>query len=320
LGNGQGFFPSEGNDFADFFRLQKRVDPAAGLDPDEKALKKNHHRPFFTPAMPELPEVETTLRGVSPWLVGRVVREVVVRDKRLRWPIPDEIHELEGQVVAAGVRRGKYLLFSSNKGTLLLHLGMSGSLRVTDPATPWRKHDHFALTTDRGKQIRLHDPRRFGAALWIEGAPEAHPLLCDLGPEPLGDDFTAAMLKDACSGRAAPIKSVIMDSHVVVGVGNIYACEALFMAGIHPGKAAGKVSKPSLVKLVAAIREVLAASIEMGGTTLRDFLNEKGEPGYFKQTLRVYDRESEPCHTCKTEVKRVVMSNRSTFYCSKCQK
>ncbi|MCX6856277.1 MAG: bifunctional DNA-formamidopyrimidine glycosylase/DNA-(apurinic or apyrimidinic site) lyase [Verrucomicrobia bacterium] len=270
--------------------------------------------------MPELPEVETTLRGVSPWLVGRTVREVIVRDKRLRWPIPDCIHELEGQTVTTGTRRGKYLLFCSNRGTLLLHLGMSGSLRVTDPDTPWRKHDHFALTTDRGKQIRLHDLRRFGAALWIEGAPENHPLLCDLGPEPLGEDFTATMLREACAGRTAPIKAVIMDSHVVVGVGNIYACEALFMAGIHPNKAAGKVSKARLAKLVAAIQEVLAASIEMGGTTLRDFLNEKGEPGYFKQTLRVYDREEELCHSCQTKVKRVVMSNRSTFYCPKCQK
>jgi len=270
--------------------------------------------------MPELPEVETTLRGVSPWLVDRVVREVVVRDKRLRWPIPDCIHEMEGQRISSGSRRGKYMLFSTAKGTLLLHLGMSGSLRVTDPETPWRKHDHLALTTDRGKQIRLHDPRRFGAALFIEGDPENHPLLCDLGPEPLGDDFTAEILRAACTGRTAPIKAVIMDSHVVVGVGNIYACEALFMAGIHPEKAAGKVSKPRLAKLVAVIREVLAASIEMGGTTLRDFLNEKGEPGYFKQTLRVYDREEELCLTCATKVKRIVMSNRSTFYCPKCQK
>jgi formamidopyrimidine-DNA glycosylase len=270
--------------------------------------------------MPELPEVETTLRGVSPWLVGQKVREVIVRDKRLRWPIPDCIHDLEGQVITSGARRGKYLLFTSTKGTLLLHLGMSGSLRVTDPDTDWRKHDHLALTTDRGKQIRLHDPRRFGAALWIEGPSEAHPLLCDLGPEPLGPDFNATMLQKACADREAPIKAVIMDSHIVVGVGNIYACESLFMAGINPRQEAGKVSKMRLTKLVTAIQEVLAASIEMGGTTLRDFLNEKGEPGYFKQTLRVYDREDEPCHSCKTKVKRVVMSNRSTFYCPSCQK
>jgi formamidopyrimidine-DNA glycosylase len=212
------------------------------------------------------------------------------------------------------------MLFTSEKGTLLLHLGMSGSLRVTDPDFAWRKHDHLALTTDRGKQIRLHDPRRFGAALWIEGPPENHPLLSELGPEPFSPDFNAAILQKACTDREAPIKALIMDSHIVVGVGNIYACEALFMAGINPRKAAGKVSKPQLTKLVTAIQEVLAASIEMGGTTLRDFLNEKGEPGYFKQTLRVYDRADEPCHTCKTQVKRVVMSNRSTFYCPSCQK
>jgi formamidopyrimidine-DNA glycosylase len=270
--------------------------------------------------MPELPEVETTLRGVSPWLVGRVVNEVIVRDKRLRWPVPESIHELEGQRIKAGTRRGKYLLFESTKGTLLLHLGMSGSLRVADPDTPWRKHDHLALTTDRGKQIRLHDPRRFGAALFIEGDVQAHPLLCDLGPEPLGDAFTAAYLHDYCKQRSTPVKAVIMDSHVVVGVGNIYACEALFMAGIHPAKAAGKVSKLRITKLVNAIREVLAASIEMGGTTLRDFVNEKGEPGYFKQTLRVYDREGEPCLDCGAKVKRIVMNNRSTFYCTRCQK
>ncbi len=271
--------------------------------------------------MPELPEVETTLRGVSPYLVGRVVTEVVVRDRRLRWPVPETVHELEGHRITAGTRRGKYLLFTSAKGTLLLHLGMSGSLRVTDPETPWRKHDHLALTTDRGLQIRLHDPRRFGAALFIAGEePHTHPLLAELGPEPLSEDFTAVDLAGKSAGRTAPVKAVIMDSHVVVGVGNIYACEALFMAGISPMKAAGKVTRPRLVKLVAAVKEVLLASIEMGGTTLRDFLNEKGEPGYFYQTLRVYDREGEPCRVCGTLVKRVVMSNRSTFYCPKCQK
>lgn len=270
--------------------------------------------------MPELPEVETTLRGVAPWLVGRTVREVVVRDKRLRWPVPDTIHELEGQRIESARRRGKYLLFTAPAGTLLLHLGMSGSLRVTEPAAPWRKHDHIALTTDRGKQVRLHDPRRFGAALFIEGDPLRHPLLAELGPEPLGGEFTAACLQDRCRGREAPIKAVIMDAHTVVGVGNIYACEALFMAGIDPRKPAGKVSRPRLAKLVQAIREVLAASIEMGGTTLRDFLNEKGEPGYFQQTLRVYDREGEPCRKCGKPVQRLVMSNRSTFFCPKCQK
>jgi formamidopyrimidine-DNA glycosylase len=270
--------------------------------------------------MPELPEVETTLRGVEPWLVGRTVREVIVRDPRLRWPVPDTIHELEGQRIEFARRRGKYLLFTTPAGTLLVHLGMSGSLRVSDPGQPWKKHDHFALTTDRGRQIRFHDPRRFGACLWVPGDPESHPLLAELGPEPLGPDFTTQHLHQACHGRSAPIKAVIMDSHVVTGVGNIYACEALFMAGIRPDRPAGGIAKPRLARLVTAIREVLAASIQMGGTTLRDFVNEKGEPGYFQQTLRVYDRESEPCRTCGSLVRRTVMSNRSTFFCPKCQR
>ena len=270
--------------------------------------------------MPELPEVETTLRGVSPHLIGRTIKRVHVRDARLRWPVPETIHKVEGLVIKAGSRRGKYLLFATDAGTLLLHLGMSGSLRVTDSATPFRKHDHIALELDSGMQVRLHDPRRFGAFLLAEGNAHEHPLLAELGPEPLSDDFTAAYLHFQTQGRTAPIKQVIMDSHVVVGVGNIYACEALFMAGISPLRQAGKVSKPKLAALVESIKEVLAASIEMGGTTLRDFLRETGEPGYFKQTLRVYDREGQPCIGCKTPIRRVVQSNRSTFYCHKCQK
>jgi formamidopyrimidine-DNA glycosylase len=270
--------------------------------------------------MPELPEVETTLRGVSPHVLGQRVREVIVRDKRLRWPVPDGIHELEGCVIDSGVRRAKYLLFGTAKGTLLLHLGMSGNLRVLPADTPFKKHDHLAITMEGGKQLRLHDPRRFGAALWIEGEPLEHALLRDLGPEPLSDDFTVGHLQAACQGKTAAIKQVIMDAHVVVGVGNIYASEALFMAGISPRQAAGKVTKLRLVKLVAAIREVLAASIKMGGTTLRDFVNESGEPGYFKLTLRVYDREDEPCRVCRTMVKRIVQGQRSTFFCPMCQR
>lgn len=271
-------------------------------------------------AMPELPEVETTLRGVSPYVLGKRVREVIVRDKRLRWPVPDTIHELEGLRIESGVRRAKYMLFGTKRGTLLIHLGMSGNLRVLPPETPFKKHDHLAITLDSGKQLRLHDPRRFGAALWIEGDPMQHPLLKELGPEPLGDDFSAAHLHAACKGKTSAIKLVIMDAHVVVGVGNIYASEALFMAGIDPRKPAGKVSKGRLEKLVQAIREVLAASIEMGGTTLRDFVNESGEPGYFAQTLRVYGREGEPCRVCGARIKRIVLGQRSTFYCPKCQR
>jgi formamidopyrimidine-DNA glycosylase len=270
--------------------------------------------------MPELPEVETTLRGVLSHVLNKRISEVIVRDARLRWPVPEFIQELEGQRINAGTRRAKYLLFTTAKGTLLMHLGMSGSLRIVPTDTPWRKHDHFALTLDSGKQLRLHDPRRFGAALLIEGDPAEHKLLRDLGPEPLGDAFTAEDLKKACAGKTAAIKLVIMDAHVVVGVGNIYASEALFMAGIDPRKPAGKVTLPRLKRLVTAIREVLAASIEMGGTTLRDFLNEKGEPGYFQQTLRVYGRKDQPCRVCGTKVRQITLGQRSTFFCPKCQK
>ncbi|HYF34546.1 MAG TPA: bifunctional DNA-formamidopyrimidine glycosylase/DNA-(apurinic or apyrimidinic site) lyase [Prosthecobacter sp.] len=270
--------------------------------------------------MPELPEVETTLRGVSPHLIGRKIKEMIVRDRRLRWPVSGNLHDLEGCRVESGRRRGKYLLFKTRAGTLMIHLGMSGALRITDPATPWRKHDHVALTLDSGKQLRFHDPRRFGVVFLVAGDVAEHPLLASLGPEPLEEEFSAEHLKAVCKGRAAPIKAVIMDSRMVVGVGNIYACEALFMAGIHPQAAAGKVTGPRLAKLAQAIREVLLASIEMGGTTLRDFLNEKGEPGYFAQALRVYDREGEPCRVCGATIKRIVMSNRSTFFCPKCQK
>ncbi|MFN0079806.1 MAG: bifunctional DNA-formamidopyrimidine glycosylase/DNA-(apurinic or apyrimidinic site) lyase [Prosthecobacter sp.] len=270
--------------------------------------------------MPELPEVETTLRGVSPHLIGKRVREVIVRDKRLRWPVPDTIHELTGCRIESSMRRAKYMLFGTAKGTLMLHLGMSGNLRVLPPDTPWKKHDHLAITLDSGKQLRLHDPRRFGAALWLEGDPMQHALLKNLGPEPLGKAFTAAHLHAACKGKTAAIKQVLMDAHVVVGVGNIYASEALFMAGINPRKAAGKVTRPQLEKLVKAIRKVLAASIKMGGTTLRDFVNESGEPGYFKRTLSVYDRAGEPCRVCAAKVKRIVQGQRSTFFCPKCQR
>ena len=270
--------------------------------------------------MPELPEVETTLRGVSPHLVGHVVRSVIVRERRLRWPVPDSLSELEGATFVSGSRRGKYLLFSTACGTLLIHLGMSGSLRVLPPSVPWRKHDHLALYLDSGKELRFHDPRRFGAVLWLHGDPLKHPLLRDLGPEPLGPDFSGRHLHKLSRGRASSVKSFIMDSHTVVGVGNIYACESLFMAGIRPTSAAGKIRLPRYERLVAAIRRALAAPTEMGGTTLRDFLNESGEPGYFKQTLQVYDREGQPCRVCGTLIRRIVQTQRSTFYCPKCQR
>ena len=269
--------------------------------------------------MPELPEVETTLRGVAPYLVGRKIVEITVRDRRLRWPVPDRIHDLAGLKIESARRRGKYLLFKTSAGTLLLHLGMSGSLRIVDPDTEWRKHDHVGILLGSGKQLRFHDPRRFGCILVVD-EPDKHPLLAELGSEPLEDAFTAAHLFEQSRGRSSAVKTFIMDSKMVVGVGNIYACEALFLAGIRPTKAAGKVTRAEYAKLVEAIKQVLGASIEAGGTTLRDFLNEKGEPGYFKQSLRVYDREGEPCRRCEGTVKRIVLGQRSTYFCPKCQK
>jgi formamidopyrimidine-DNA glycosylase len=271
--------------------------------------------------MPELPEVETTLRGVLPHIVNREITRVCVRDARLRWPVtPDLAARLTGERILQGHRRAKYLLFqTSGVGTLLIHLGMSGSLRIADPTAPFRKHDHVVLEFADGMQLRFHDPRRFGAVMLTEIPPEQHELLRALGPEPLADTFTVEHLQRQCWGKKAAIKTIIMDAAVVVGVGNIYACEALFMAGIRPSKAAGRVTKAALSRLVASIREVLAASIEQGGTTLRDFLRENGEPGYFKQSLRVYDREGEACRQCPTLVKRTVLGQRSTFYCPKCQ-
>lgn len=270
--------------------------------------------------MPELPEVETTLRGVLPHLTGQQIRELCVHNPRLRWPVPPELEEIVGTQVLSGERRAKYLLFRTERGTLLIHLGMSGSLRILPPAIPLRKHDHLCLRLSSGMELRFHDPRRFGCVLWLKSDPTNHPLLATLGPEPLGPSFTARHLYDLSRHRTSSVKSFIMDGHTVVGVGNIYACEALFMAGIRPTLAAGKVSLPRYQKLVTAIQEVLAASIEMGGTTLRDFLNESGEPGYFKQTLRVYDREAQPCRTCQQPIKRIVHAQRSTFFCPACQK
>lgn len=269
--------------------------------------------------MPELPEVETTLRGVAPHLVGRKIMEITVRDRRLRWPVPDRIHDLAGRKIDSARRRGKYLLFETGAGTLLLHLGMSGSLRIVDPDTPWRKHDHVGILLGSGKQLRFHDPRRFGCVLVVD-EPDKHPLLTGVGPEPLEDLFDAAHLFAGSRGKTCAVKVFIMDAKVVVGVGNIYASEALFIAGIRPTRPAGKVTRAEYSKLVEAIKRVLGASIEAGGTTLRDFLNEKGEPGYFAQSLRVYDREGQPCRRCDGTVRRIVLGQRSTYFCPKCQK
>jgi formamidopyrimidine-DNA glycosylase len=272
--------------------------------------------------MPELPEVETTRRGIEPHVTGALVEEVIVRRWDLRLPVSPTLAALDGRSILAVTRRSKYLLLAINDGTtLLIHLGMSGSLRVINPADAWKKHDHVGITLGNGKQLRFHDPRRFGLVLHLlEKEPMAHILLSSLGPEPLEENFTTAHLVAVCASRTAAIKLVIMDAKVVVGVGNIYASEALFRAGIRPQTAANRISKPRLEKLVAAIREVLSAAILEGGTTLRDFLNSDGEPGYFKQRLFVYDRKGEPCRVCGTPIRHAVLGQRSTYWCPVCQK
>jgi formamidopyrimidine-DNA glycosylase len=272
--------------------------------------------------MPELPEVETTRRGIEPFVTGVKVGDVIVRRYDLRQPISPTLSTLEGKTISGIRRRSKYLLLDiDDGGTLLIHLGMSGSLRVINPADDWKKHDHVGITMGNGKQLRFHDPRRFGLVLHIQaGDPLEHVLLKSLGPEPLENGFTSAHLREVCAGRTAAIKQVIMDAKAVVGVGNIYASEALFRAGILPQSSAGKITKPRLSNLVVSIREVLTASIKEGGTTLRDFLKSDGEPGYFKQQLFVYDRKGQPCRHCETLIEQDVLGQRSTYWCPKCQR
>lgn len=271
--------------------------------------------------MPELPEVETTHRGIEPHVKGKTIAEVIVRRRDLRQPVSADLAAIEGRKIHTVRRRSKYLLLGiDDGGTLLIHLGMSGSLRVIPPSSEWKTHDHVGITLSNGKQLRFHDPRRFGLVLRISGDPEKHPLLANLGPEPLEDEFTAEHLAAACAKRSAAIKLVIMDAKVVVGVGNIYASEALFRAGILPKTPANRVSKPKLARLAQSIRDVLSDAIQEGGTTLRDFLNSDGEPGYFRQKLFVYERKGEPCRVCGTPIRHAVLGQRSTYWCPKCQK
>ena len=270
--------------------------------------------------MPELPEVETTRRGVEPHLVGRTVRRLLVHEPRLRWPVPDAVRALEGARVSAVRRRAKYLLIDVPAGSAIVHLGMSGSLRLAEPGAERRKHDHVELELDSGAVLRYHDPRRFGCLLWQPGSAPAHALLASLGPEPLSDDFDGERLFAATRGRDVPIKVLIMNARVVVGVGNIYASEALFAAGVRPGRAARRVTRAEAVRIADAIKAVLARSIEEGGTTLRDFVGGDGSPGYFAQRLAVYGRGGEPCRTCGTAVGQRVLGQRSTFWCGACQR
>ena len=272
--------------------------------------------------MPELPEVETTRLGISPHVIGRKISEVIVWRWDLRWPVSPELPELEGQTFLSVERRSKYLLMEASGGRMLMvHLGMSGSLRVVSPGEEWRKHDHIGITLKGGMQLRYHDPRRFGMMLVvpISEIPK-HKLLVNLGPEPLEENFTAQHLHMALRNKTIALKVAVMDAKVVVGVGNIYASESLFRAGIHPALPANKLTKPKAEKLVAAIKEVLAESIAQGGTTLRDFLNSDGQPGYFKQRLFVYGRKGEACRVCGAEISHSVMGQRATFWCAGCQR
>ena len=271
--------------------------------------------------MPELPEVETTLRGLAPHLDGQRIADVTIRHPHLRWPIPKNLPRLlRGQTIRALHRRAKYLLLAFDHGTLILHLGMSGSLRILPADTPIEKHDHFDLLLANGLLMRLRDPRRFGAVLWHAGDPAQHPLLARLGPEPLLENFHADHLCRATRKRGAAIKLVIMDARVVAGVGNIYANEALFRAGIRPQLDAGKLSKPRCARLVQTIRETLTEAIALGGSSLRDFVNSSGEPGYFQQHYFVYGRAGEPCRACGAAIKQIRQGQRSSFYCPVCQK
>ena len=270
--------------------------------------------------MPELPEVETTRRGLAPHLEGREVVAAILRRPDLRWPIPHEIEtELPGQRIAAVRRRAKYLLLDTAAGSALLHLGMSGSLRVLPADTPVRAHDHVDLLLDSDRVLRFNDPRRFGCLLWQRPG-ETHELLRALGPEPLSDDFDGDYLFDLSRGRKAPVKTFLMDQSVVVGVGNIYVAEALFAAGVSPLRAAGKVSRERYGELAGAIKTILGYAIQRGGTTLRDFISPDGAPGYFEEELAAYGRGGERCPRCGRALKQASVGQRTTVWCGHCQR
>jgi formamidopyrimidine-DNA glycosylase len=270
--------------------------------------------------VPELPEVETTRRGIAPYLEGKRVVEVVIRQPRLRWPIPAAIRKkLPGQKIQRVERRAKYLLVNTAAGTAVMHLGMSGSLRILNADAPIGAHDHYDWQLESGKILRFTDPRRFGSLLW-QAPDETLEILANLGPEPLSDAFHGDYLWNRSRGRSAAVKIFLMDQQVVVGVGNIYAAEALFKAKIHPRRAAGSVSRARYARLAEEVKRVLDYAIRRGGTTLRDFINPDGVPGYFEQELFVYGRAGEPCKVCGTAIRVVTLGQRSTFFCPNCQR
>lgn len=270
--------------------------------------------------MPELPEVETSRRGIEPHITQQKITSVNIRNPRLRWPVPENLPQLlKSQTIKQVTRRGKYLILELQHGSILIHLGMSGSLRIVSPTIPADKHDHIDICFSNNKILRLRDPRKFGCVLWAEHPVDGHKLISPLGPEPLSDDFNADYLYRHSRKRNTSIKSFIMNSHIVVGVGNIYACESLFKAGINPKRKAGRISVKSCERLVSNIKQTLTEAIKQGGTTLRDFTAEDGKPGYFAQQLSVYGRAGSACHQCGNEIKQITQQQRSTFYCSNCQ-
>jgi len=269
--------------------------------------------------MPELPEVETSRRGIEPYVVNRKIAGVQIRERRLRWPVSLDIDErLPGATITSVDRRAKYLLINTTSGTAILHLGMSGSVFIVDRDTPAGVHDHVDIELDSGHALRLHDPRRFGSLHWSDDA-HHHWLLKDLGPEPLGDEFDGRYLRERSRGRRVAVKQFIMNANIVVGVGNIYASESLYLAGINPKRAAGHIALPRYERLADAIRKVLQRAIRAGGTTLRDYYGGNGESGWFQQELNVYGREGEPCNVCDRPVTVIVQGQRATYYCKNCQ-
>lgn len=271
--------------------------------------------------MPELPEVETIRSGIAPYIEGKAIKDVIVRERRLRWPVTRGLKQkLLGSKIAQLQRRGKYLLFTLPDGVLLIHLGMSGQLRILPRMLPAEKHDHVDIIFNGDQMLRYTDPRRFGCVLWVSGDPHQHALLADLGPEPLDKSFDGAYLFEASRRKKLPVKSLVMDSHVVVGVGNIYANEALFLAGISPFMPAGQLTLKMASTLAAMIKKVLKVAIKAGGTTLKDFVSAEGKPGYFQQQLAVYGRGGLPCLQCGAILTESRLAARTTVFCQHCQR
>ena len=271
--------------------------------------------------MPELPEVETTANGIRPYLEGQIIGQLIVRERQLRWPIPAGLEKsVNGKNVTKIERKGKYILIHLDTGGLIIHLGMSGSIRVLRTPEPPGKHDHFDLINKSGQIVRYRDPRKFGCLLYCSSSLYDHPRLQALGVEPLTQDFNGKWFYALSKKKTIPVKTFIMDGRIVVGIGNIYASEALFDAGIHPLRKCSRISLPRYTRLVESIQKILNQAIAKGGTTLQDFVGADGMPGYFEQALAVYGREGKSCIQCMSSIKRVVISQRSTFYCPQCQK